>query len=203
MHFCIFNLSCYALLKANVYIFQSCTWLLTLFPTFCFSTQNQEFQRVLLVVLLYCSIFKISFTVVFDSFYILSHLFVFVKPFFQIFSNSFSRLVFRLDVTFIYCITFLSVCQALFQDFFQPFLLGFSHGSRDSLFILPLSFSFVNRFESSLYICISKASQATTFYSKIYIFRHCWGIKKSLRSFPADRRATALFNVPASKKAYI
>ena len=80
-------------------------------------TQNQEFQRVLLVVLLYCSIFKISFTVVFDSFYILSHLFVFVKPFFQIFSNSFFRLVFRLDVTFIYCITFLSVCQALFQDF--------------------------------------------------------------------------------------
>ena len=100
-----------------MYIFQSCTWLLTLFPTSRFSTQNQEFQRVLLVVLLYCSIFKISFTVVFDSFYILSHLFVFVKPFFQIFSNSFSRLVFRLDVTFIYCITFLSVCQALFQDF--------------------------------------------------------------------------------------
>ena len=125
MHFCIFNLSCYALLKANVYIFQSCTWLLTLFPTSRFSTQNLEFQRVLLVVLLYCSIFKISFTVVFDSFYILSHLFVFVKPFFRIFSNSFLKLVFRLDVTFIYCITFLSVCQALFQDFFDLFFWAF------------------------------------------------------------------------------
>ena len=119
------SLSCYALLKANVYIFQSCTWLLTLFPTSRFSTQNQEFQRVLLVVLLYCSIFKISFTVVFDSFYILSHLFVFVKPFFRIFSNSFLKLVFRLDVTFIYCITFLSVCQALFQDFFDLFFWAF------------------------------------------------------------------------------
>ena len=125
MHFCIFNLSCYALLKANVYIFQSCTWLLTLFPTYRFSTQNQEFQRVLLVVLLYCSIFKISFTVVFDSFYILSHLFVFVKPFFSNFFKFFLRLVFRLDVTFIYCITFLSVCQALFQDFFDLFFQAF------------------------------------------------------------------------------
>ena len=78
-----------------------------------------------MVVLLYCSIFKISFNVVFDSFYILSHLFVFVKPFFQIFSNSFFGLVFRLDVTFIYCITFLSVCQAffkIFSIFFQAFL---------------------------------------------------------------------------------
>ena len=108
-----------------MYIFQSCTWLLTLFPTSRLLTQNQEFQRVLLVVLLYCSIFKISFTVVFDSFYILSHLFVFVKPFFQIFSNSFFRLVFRLDVTFIYCITFLSVCQAFFQDFFDLFFWAF------------------------------------------------------------------------------
>ena len=108
-----------------MYIFQSCTWLLTLFPTFRFSTQNQEFQRVLLVVLLYCSIFKISFTVVFDSFYILSHLFAFVKPFFQFFSNSFLGLVFRLDVTFIHCITFLSVCQALFQDFFDLFFQAF------------------------------------------------------------------------------
>ena len=203
MHFCIFNLSCYALLKANVYIFQSCTWLLTLFPTFSFlKTQNQEFQRVLLVVLLYCSIFKISFTVVFDSFYILSHLFAFVKPFFQIFSNSFLRFVFRLDVTFIYCITFIPVCQAFFQDFFN-LLSSFSHGSRDSLFILPLSAPFVNRFEGGLYICIFNACQTAAFYSKIYIFRHYWGIKKSLRSFPADRRATALFNVPASKKAYI
>ena len=98
-----------------------------------------------MVVLLYCSIFKISFTVVFDSFYILSHLFVFVKPFFQIFSNSFFRLVFRLDVTFIYCITFLSVCQALFQHFLI-FSFGLFHGSRDSLFILPLSSPFVNTF---------------------------------------------------------
>ena len=160
MHFCIFNLSCYALLKANVYIFQSCTWLLTLFPTFRFSTQNQEFQRVLLVVLLYCSIFKISFTVVFDSFYILSHLFVFVKPFFQIFSNSFFKACLSTwcDVYLLYHVSFR--LSSPFSRLFWSFLLGFSHGSRDSLFILPLSASFVNTF-----ILISALFTLSTLYS--------------------------------------
>ena len=45
MHFCIFNLSCYALLKANVYIFQSCTWLLTLFPTFSFLNSKSGISK--------------------------------------------------------------------------------------------------------------------------------------------------------------
>ena len=142
---------------------------------FSFLTQNQEFQRVLLVVLLYCSIFKISFTVVFDSFYILSHLFAFVKPFFQFFSNSFLGLVFRLDVTFIYCITFLSVCQALFQDFFN-LLSSFSHGSRDSLFILPLSASFVNTF-----ILISALFTLSTPYSTSFNIKIIQQTEKKLR----------------------
>ena len=159
MHFCIFNLSCFALLKANVYIFQSCTWLLTLFPTFRFSTQNQEFQRVLLVVLLYCSIFKISFTVVFDSFYILSHLFVFVKPFFQIFSNSFLGFSFDLMWRLFIVSRFFPFVKPFFKIFWS-FLSSFSHDSRDSLFILPLSAHFVNTF-----ILLSARFTLSTHYS--------------------------------------
>ena len=187
-------------IKANVYIFQSCTWLLTLFPTSRFlklKIRNfKGFFWSFFCIVQFSRFLLLSFSTAFIFYHIFSFL---SSPFFKFFFKA--RFSTWCDVYLFYHVSFR--LSSPFSRFFQSFLSDFSHGSRDSLFILPLSFTFVNRFWSSLYICISKTYQMIAFYSKIYIFRHYSGIKKSLRSFPADRRATALFNVPASKKAYI
>ena len=95
MHFCIFNLSCYALLKANVYIFQSCTWLLTLFPTFRYlklKIRNfKGFFWSFFCIVQFSRFLLLSFSTAF----IFYHIFPFLSsPFFKFFQILFSGLSF-------------------------------------------------------------------------------------------------------------
>ena len=169
MHFCIFNLSCYALLKANVYIFQSCTWLLTLFPTFSFFNSKSgiskgSFGRSFVLFnfqdFFYCRFRQLLYSI--TSFRFCQALFSnFFKFFFKVCFSTWC------DVYLLYHVSFR--LSSPFSRFFQSSFKLFSRLTWQLIYITTFSFICQQVWEQFVYMHIQRQPNSIFLQQNIHI----------------------------------